>query len=334
MSLLNFSFAFWIQTDIIFKMNVLNIFRPKITVVAHSGTFHADDVFAVATLCLWAEENGKRIELIRTRDEKVIERADMVVDVGSKYDPTTNRFDHHQRGGAGERENKIPYASFGLVWKHYGEDVCKKYSISKKVEPKEIWKLLDQSLVSPIDARDNGLVVSLPNDLGVVDHRTSNAISLFNSTWIENSEESSDERFKKALEFAKDILEREVVWSEAEILGNKETLEIIKAQNYPEILILENRVEWEREVVKHKNIKLVISKGKEHWSVQVARDDIENYDSNRIEFPESWQGLRDEELEKESGVAGAIFCARGGWFAKANTKEAAISLAQKALLSK
>jgi uncharacterized UPF0160 family protein len=254
-----------------------------------------------------------------------------VLDVGMVYDPETKRFDHHQREGAGERETSIPYASFGLIWKHYGEDVCSKYSVSQKVEAQEVCKLVDQKLVSPVDAHDNGFVISTPNNFGVSEYNVSKAISAFNSTWLEQGQISSDERFKKALEFAKEILKREIVWAEAEILGNKETLEVIKAQNYPEILILETRVDWEREVTKHKNIKFVISKGKEHWSVQVARDDIENFDSNRIEFPKSWHGLRDEAFEKESGVPGAIFCARGGWYAKVNTKEAALSLTQKAL---
>ena len=43
-----------------------------------------------------------------------MDSADIVIDVGGQYDPDAGRFDHHQRGGAGERENGIPYSSFGL----------------------------------------------------------------------------------------------------------------------------------------------------------------------------------------------------------------------------
>jgi uncharacterized UPF0160 family protein len=50
------------------------------TVATHSGGFHADDVFAVATFqLLLGKEN---IQVIRTRDEAVIAAADYVVDVG------------------------------------------------------------------------------------------------------------------------------------------------------------------------------------------------------------------------------------------------------------
>ncbi len=58
--------------------------------------------------------------MIRTRDLEVINKADIVIDVGGEYNADTGRFDHHQRGGAGERENGIPYSSFGLIWQKYG----------------------------------------------------------------------------------------------------------------------------------------------------------------------------------------------------------------------
>ena len=77
---------------------------PLVTVVAtHPGNFHADDVFAVAVLGL---VQGP-LEIVRTRDESVLAAADFRVDIGSRSDPATGDFDHHQRGGAGERANGI-----------------------------------------------------------------------------------------------------------------------------------------------------------------------------------------------------------------------------------
>ena len=88
---------------------------PK-KIVTHNSTFHADDVFAVATLLIIEPD----AEVIRTRDENIISSADYVVDVGQIYDKDKKRFDHHQLGGAGKRDDGIEYASFGLVWKEYG----------------------------------------------------------------------------------------------------------------------------------------------------------------------------------------------------------------------
>jgi uncharacterized UPF0160 family protein len=94
---------------------------PKkiINVVTHNGNFHPDEVFACATILIWAQKTKNRIRITRSRDGKTIEKADLVIDVGGIYDEKIGRFDHHQRGGAGARKDKsglhIPYASFGLV---------------------------------------------------------------------------------------------------------------------------------------------------------------------------------------------------------------------------
>jgi uncharacterized UPF0160 family protein len=79
-------------------------------IATHNGNFHADDVFSVAAL----KSILPAFKLIRTRDAELINKADIVIDVGGEYDPEAGRFDHHQRGGAGERENGIPYSSFGF----------------------------------------------------------------------------------------------------------------------------------------------------------------------------------------------------------------------------
>ena len=117
----------------------------KIKIVTHDGLFHVDDVFAVATLIILLGEDN--YEVIRSRDPKIVETGDYVVDVGYIYDPEKKRFDHHQKEGAGTRQNGVPYASFGLVWKKFGEELCKNRSVSNRI---------DKILVQQIDAGDTG----------------------------------------------------------------------------------------------------------------------------------------------------------------------------------
>src|SRR3989338_5197622 len=93
---------------------------PK-TIITHDGKFHADDVFAVATLLLILRRESPSVSIVRSRDSALVARADFVIDVGGQYNEEKNRFDHHQIGGAGERKNGIPFAAFGLVWKKFGE---------------------------------------------------------------------------------------------------------------------------------------------------------------------------------------------------------------------
>ena len=94
--------------------------NKTIKIVTHNGSFHADDLFACAFLKLLYP----KAEIIRTRDEEVIKTGNIVLDVGGIYNPEKNLFDHHQRGGAGIRPNSIPYASLGLIWKHFGDKLC------------------------------------------------------------------------------------------------------------------------------------------------------------------------------------------------------------------
>ena len=59
------------------------MFKRK-TIVTHSGAFHADDVFAVATLDLTYD--GK-VKFMRSREPEDLAKADIVLDVGAVYDP-------------------------------------------------------------------------------------------------------------------------------------------------------------------------------------------------------------------------------------------------------
>src|SRR3989344_839930 len=110
--------------------------------VTHNGSFHTDDVFACATLSLMLEKKREQFEIIRTRDEGIINNADYVFDVGGIYNSKLNRFDHHQIGGAGKGKYDIEYSSFGLVWEKFGAEFC---------ESKKVADIIRKKLVAPID---------------------------------------------------------------------------------------------------------------------------------------------------------------------------------------
>ena len=40
----------------------------------------------------------KNAEIVRSRDPKVLDECDIVIDVGGVYDPAAHRYDHHQKG--------------------------------------------------------------------------------------------------------------------------------------------------------------------------------------------------------------------------------------------
>lgn len=306
--------------------------KQKIKLITHGGNFHADEVFAVATISLITEREGKELEVVRTRDESEFEKADILVDVGMVCEPENFRFDHHQKGGAGfhfgndssKAEIKIPYASFGLVWKHFGESLCEDKEVAKKIEKK---------LVVPVDARDNGINIFKNLIEGVQDYSISRElVQVFRPTW-RDAQEKSDQRFKELLEIFKKILENEIKVCRDLISGEKKVLEEINKQNQPEVLILKDNIFWDEVVSRFKNIKVVVApeSDTDTWSAECAKDDPKNFESDRVTFPENWWGLRSEELVEASGIHDAVFCHRNGFFAVAKSKESAILMAKKAL---
>ncbi|MEN0041698.1 MAG: MYG1 family protein, partial [Pseudomonadota bacterium] len=92
---------------------------PIDTLVTHSGGFHADELMSSVVLTALFPE----AKLVRSRDRAWItpQAGRIIYDVGGAYDPMANIFDHHQRPGP-LREDGKPYSSFGLIWKHYGQD--------------------------------------------------------------------------------------------------------------------------------------------------------------------------------------------------------------------
>src|SRR3954452_2654569 len=111
-------------------------------VATHDGSFHADEVFALAALSLL----GEPLEIVRTRDRDVIAACDVRVDVGFRADPASGDFDHHQREGAGERPGGVRYASFGLVWREHGAALCGGDA--------EVAARVDESLVQGVGAEE------------------------------------------------------------------------------------------------------------------------------------------------------------------------------------
>jgi uncharacterized UPF0160 family protein len=164
------------------------------TIVTHSGSFDPDDVLAVAAVSLYLGQGN--FEVVRSRENDVIEKADWVLDVGGVYDPVTRRFDHHQIDIL-TRENGIPFSAFGLVWKEIGEKVCGSKSVAQKLET---------SLVLPIDAADNQMSVCEPVYSGFTSFEFYDVINAYKPAW--GSTEDFDVGFNRAVSFARTLLRR------------------------------------------------------------------------------------------------------------------------------
>ncbi len=294
--------------------------RKKVKLVTHDGGFHADDVFATATLLLVLEKENKKAKIIRTRDQNIIEKGGYVYDVGGIYDSETNRFDHHQEGGAGKRDNKIPYSSFGLIWKKFGGDLCGSKKIAEKI---------DQKLCQPIDAIDNGVMTYENKFEGVYPYILHDIITAFDPIWPEKK--NYDDLFLKAVELAKKLLEREIIKAQNVKKAEKIVEKIYQKAKDKRIIVLDDVYPWQNILNKYPEPLFAVVLRQDRWYTKAVRDDMHSFE-NRKDFPQSWAGKRGDELVQITGVQDALFCHNGRFICVAKTKEGAIKLAQLALL--
>lgn len=292
--------------------------------ITHDGSFHADDIFAAATLSILLEREGTPFEIIRTRNEDLIKSGDYVFDVGLIHDESTNRFDHHQPGGAGKHTNGIEYASFGLVWKKFGERVA---------GTKEASDIIERKIVSPIDAGDNAIdLVSSVHE--VKPYFLQSLFYSFRPSWKNANDEALLKGFMDSVVIAKGLLVREIGLANDYLEAEQSVLDCYNKSEDKRIVVLDKKYPWEGVLVKKDEPVYVVFPRVNGglWGAEGVYKTFPSFD-RRKSFPEAWGGLRDEELEKLTGVSGSVFCHRGRYMVVAKTREAAIKLAQIALES-
>lgn len=305
-------------------------FKKRKILVTHNGAFHADDLFATATLSILEKGN---IKIIRTRNPKIIEKGDYIYDVGGVYDEFNNRFDHHQKGGAGQRENGlsaqagIPYSSFGLIWKKFGEQIC---------GSKEIADYIDEKIVQPIDAVDNGIDISVPRFGNLNYYSASDIFKAFYPSWKENISDI-DLIFKKEVEKIIPLLKREIKVAQDDFEGKGIIVESYNKTEDKRIIILDkpfhrNLLQDILPIYPEPIFFIYPSSHSDDWKVEAVRKNLKTFESRKL-FPETWRGLMDgdKKLVELTGVDDIIFCHQSGFFAQTKSKRGAIALAEKAL---
>ncbi len=294
----------------------------SVIIATHPGGFHADDLFAVAAIIIKLGEETQ-VEIIRSREPSDWEKADWVVDVGGKNDPEAGCFDHHQFGGAGKRDNGIPYASFGLVWKYLGEELT---------GGKKAAEIVDRVLVQPIDAEDNGVDLCRPIFQGVAPYKIQNVFFALQPNGEEILERDFDQVFKEALVWAQTFLKREIKLACQKAEEFSRVAQAYRESEDKRVIVLEGDHAWKEVLVEKPEPLYVVYPRKEEgrWGVKAVPSGVVGFDLRRP-LPADWGGKQEEELKKITGEPGAIFCHNKRFLCVADSRQAAINLARKAL---
>lgn len=282
----------------------------KIVVATHNSKFHADDVFSIVIL----KKLFGDIEIIRTRDKNLLERADFLVDVGGKYNHESRDYDHHQDGSP-IRDSGIPYSSCGLIWKHYGMEL---------VNSKKAFDYVDKNLLEIIDAGDNGIKFEENRPAGLF---VGNIVNLFNVNWDESSD--SDGAFFSAVDFSSLFFER--VLKKAKSISEGEEIVNGCLNEMSDSIVVLSKPRLPKEILSESKAKIFVEPTTVGTWVAVGVPVEPKSFIRKKYFPDSWAGLIDENLERVSGVKGLTFCHKHKFIIGGNTKEAVLEASKKAL---
>ena len=307
-------------------------------IATHSGRFHADDVWAVATLDLVFPG----CELVRTRDLELLKQADYVVDVGGVWDAPTGRFDHHQKGFVGARESGVVYASAGLVWKAHGAhcvEIIAEQRVGHKVtsdQARQIASAIDYDLVQYLDMSDTGAARNAPGSYGL-----SAVISGFNPTWMEEQRAGTAEaaetlrleQFKRAMSFVEEIIINAVKYRVGAMVAASQVRQSDLLEDGQVLFLKNGSLPWSS-VVRHEMpaVMFVLSHSvaEQRYTLHTVPTSPDNFIA-RKDLPASWAGLQNEELAAVTGVPDAVFCHNKRFIAATRSFEGALQMARLAL---
>lgn len=261
--------------------------------ITHAGMYHADDVCATALLQIIF---GSNIEIVRINNinDVVIEDDDIVFDIGG------GKFDHHQEGSE-VRENGIPYAAFGLLWKEYAS----KLGVND-------WAMnqFDKDFAQYIDQTDNFGQAKYPNTFS----------AMVSAMWNKDTD-NFKEVVSFTIPFLNGLIKQYLSLNEQYKAAEKE---IYGSENYcgvkGQVSIFVTDTHYDARILNALNVKYVIEPALrapaeyKNTAVSLRSMDSETYPIEAIE-----------------GENGCYFVHKNKFTSGFNTKESAISAANKSL---
>ncbi|KAH7513670.1 hypothetical protein FEM48_Zijuj11G0005600 [Ziziphus jujuba var. spinosa] len=324
--------------------------QPPKRVGTHNGSFHCDE--ALGCFMIRLTDKFSNAEIVRTRDPQVLEGLDAVLDVGGVYDPSRDRYDHHQKGfdevfGHGF---STKLSSAGLVYKHFGKEIIAKELQVDEGHPDvhRLYLAVYKSFMEAIDAIDNG-INQYDTDQPpryVNNTHLSSRVGRLNLDWIDpdQSPEKENEAFQQAMALAgSEFLNSLRFHSKSWLPARSIVLECLSARwdidPSGEIMVLTKFCPWklhlfelEEEMKIDPLIKYVLYQDErsKQWRMQAVAVSPDRFE-NRKSLPSQWRGLRDEQLSKEAGIPGCVFVHSSGFIGGNQSYEGALAMARASL---
>jgi uncharacterized UPF0160 family protein len=154
---------------------------------------------------------------------------------------------------------------------------------------------------------------------------------MFTASWSEDFETVNNTNFLKMMEWAKEILLREIFKTNDTVSAKEKVIEAYNKAEDKRIIILDKTYpaqEILRDFPEPLFIVRFLQDGK--WGVKTISKDSHGFE-NKKDLPAPWAGLDGEELQRVSGVKDAVFCHKNLFIGAAESKEGALEMARLAL---
>jgi len=323
----------------------------KVTIGTHNGSFHCDEALACALLKMLPRY--REAEIVRTRDPAVLQTCSLVVDVGGEFDPARMRFDHHQKTFShsfhsldASKKWTTKLSSAGLVYFHFGREIISSVlGTSSQQLTEKVFDKVYENFVQEIDAIDNGISTHDGEGRYSISTNLSSRVSHLSPNW-NDAEQDFDVGFYKALDLTRlEFLDRvnyygKVWWAARDIVSTCIQNRFTVHQSGRVLEFQRGGVPWKQhlfELEVENNLSgessilyVIYTDQSGMWRIQCVPLRPNSFE-NRQGLPEAWRGLRDAELEKVSGTAGATFVHSGGFIGGNKTREGIMEMAEKAL---
>ena len=154
----------------------------------------------------------KDAEIIRTRDQSILDTCDIVVDVGAVYDHSKRRYDHHQKTFTDTMKTLVQgkawetkLSSAGLVYVHYGREVIAQILQTK--DQQLLDKMYDkvyEKFVEEVDANDNGIATHDGPPRYAVTTTIASRVAGYRPAWNDENQDF-DAGFYKAMDMVSKV---------------------------------------------------------------------------------------------------------------------------------
>lgn len=332
------------------KMSSLSLQnKDNLLIGTHDGVFHCDEVLG----CFLLKVLFPKASIKRSRNVEILKTCDIVIDVGGEYDPRNHRYDHHQRTFhdtmstlSEELVGTVRLSSAGLVYHHFGKEVLQKILDSKNEDLiKYVYRRMYNSFIKEIDGIDNGVPAHDSEPVYTIHTDLSSRVGRLYKPWYFEGEWNENEHFQKAMdlvgsEFTDAVLRSRDISYRARDIVKRSILDRYNVHESGAIIELSISCPWkehffelEKELaITPEEVKYVLFKGEDSYRIMGVPLTRESFLGRKF-MPESWRGLRNEDLSRLTGVEGCIFVHATGFIGGNTTRDGVLQMAIKSLES-